>query len=581
MRIVELLGVLRARDIALWADGGTLRYSAPAGALTPHLRALLADRKAELLELLRSIEAQAPAISQVSLEGALPLSFAQERLWFLDQLEPGNPVYNIPMALRLIGNLDVEALESSLNEIVRRHEVLRTTFVAQGGVPSQAIAPPLSLNLPIRDLEGISGIDQETEVQRLATEEAQCPFDLSRGPLLRCALLRLQEQEHVLLSTMHHIVSDGWSRGVFLRELSTLYGAFRAGRPSGLPELPVQYADYAVWQREWLQGEVLEAQLSYWRRQLSGAPTVLDLPTDRPRPAVQSFSGARQSERLSAALYKRLNALSREEDVTLFMTLLAAFNVILHRYTGAQDILVGTPIANRNRAEIEGLIGFFANTLVLRGDLSGDPTFRELLARVRETCLDAYAHQDLPFEKLVEELQPTRSLSHAPIFQVMFALQNVPRRALELSGLEVSQLAVGRATAMFDLSLVVFEAGAELRLVFEFNTDLFDATTIGRMRGHLLTLLRGILADPDERISRLELLTEADRHQLIVAWNEMDTDYPEHLCVHQLFEAQVERTPEAAALRFAGRELTYRELNYHANQVAHYLRGRGVGPETL
>ncbi|MGH7931425.1 MAG: condensation domain-containing protein, partial [Candidatus Binatia bacterium] len=426
MKSSELLALLRREGIELWVEGEKLRYSAPVGAIAPALAAELVNHKAEILRYLRGEGAIAP----VSRDPTLPLSFAQERLWFLDQLEPGSTVYNMPGVFRLKGPLNVAVLKQSLNEIVRRHEALRTTFRSVEGSPQQVVASGLTLPLPVMDLSHRCESDRENEARRLAAEEARRPFDLSRGPLLRAILLRLHQEEHFLLLNMHHIVSDGWSMGVFFREISVLYEAYSNGKPSPLAELPIQYADYAVWQRNRLQGEVLETQLSYWEKQLEDIST-LDLPTDRPRPAAQSFRGARLSLELSKELTEGLKALSRKERVSLFMTLLAAFQTLLHRYTGRDDIAVGSPIAGRNRAEIEGLIGFFINTLVLRADLSGNPTFRELLARVREAALGAYDHQDVPFEKLVQELHPERNLNQSPLFQVMFVLQN-PHTALNL-----------------------------------------------------------------------------------------------------------------------------------------------------
>ena len=545
--------------------------------LSPEKRALL---ELHLMGKGTSV-AKRQEIPQRGRPGPYPLSFAQQRLWFLDQLEPDSPAYNIPMAIRFSGALDAGALEQSLNEIVRRHEVLRTTFSVVDEQPVQIIAPTLSLTLPVVNLGGFPEAEREAQAMRLATEEAQRLFDLTQGSLLRTTLLRLGEEHHILLLTMHHIVSDGWSRGIFIRELSVLYEAFSTGKPSPLPELPIQYADFAVWQREWLQGEVLETQLSYWKQQLTGSPSLLNLPTDRPRPAIQTYRGARQSVTLPKSLTKAVKSLSQQEKVTLFMTLLAAFKVLLYRYTGEEDILVGTPIANRNRVEIEDLIGFFVNTLVLRSNLSGEIAFRELLGRVREAALDAYTHQDLPFEKLVAELRLERNQSYSPLFQVMFVLQNVPRGALELSGLTVSRMRVDSGTAKFDLALSIAEEAEGLRAVFEYNTDLFDATTIERMMGHYQTLLEGIITDPDRRISFLPLLMEAERHQMLVEWNDTQADYPRDSCVHQLFEAQAERTPDAVAVVLEDRQLTYRELNIRANQLAHYLQALGVEPEVL
>jgi amino acid adenylation domain-containing protein len=516
---------------------------------------------------------------------AFPLSFAQQRLWFLDQLEPGSAMYTIPAAASLAGPLNVTALHRALNEVIRRHEALRTTFVTVDGRPLQVVAPTLAVPLPVVDLQQgasdvpLSACERARAAQRLLTEEARRAFDLTRGPLLRAVLLRLSEAEHILLLTMHHIVSDGWSIGVLIRELTTLYEAISTGITAPLHDLPVHYADFAQWQREWLQGAVLEGLLSYWKQQLAGAPFVLQLPTDHPRPPVQSFQGARHCLTLSSPLTAALRALSRREGVTLFMTLLAAFKTLLYRYTGQEDLLVGSPIANRNRAETEALIGFFVNTLVLRTDLSGNPRFTQLLGRVRDTALEAYAHQDLPFEKLVEELRPERSLSHAPLFQIMFALQSAPMPVLELPDLTASLLQIDYGVAKFDLTLDLSETPQGLSGWFEYNTTLFDAATIGRTAEHFRTLLEGIVADPEQHLSDLPLLTEVERHQLLVEWNNTRLEVPQESCMHQLFAAQAGQTPEAVAVVCGEDQLTYRELNRRANQLAHYLQRLGVGPE--
>lgn len=508
-----------------------------------------------------------------------PTSFAQQRLWFLDQLEPQSTVYNMPAALRLTGPLDVAALEESFNEIVRRHEVLRTTFSVKEGQPVQIIDPTLTLVVPVLDLRGLLEPERKAEVSRLSAEEAQLPFDLSRGPLLRSILLRLEAQEHILLLTMHHIVSDGWSMGILFRELSALYGAFSAGKPSPLPALPIQYADFAVWQRQWLQGEALKEQLSYWKKQLDGAPPMLELPTDRPRPAFQTFRGGRESLVLPKSLAEAIKKLGRQEGVTLFMALLGAFKTLLYRYTGQEDIVVGTPIAGRNWAEIEPLIGFFINSLVLRTDLSGNPSFRQLLSRVRRTALDAYAHQDLPFEKLVEELQPKRDLSRTPLFQVFFNMVGLEAPELSLHGLTVERLALLEPQSKFDFTLYVREKNQEIHLELVYNADLFHPDTASRMLGHFHILLDGIVANPDQRLSDLPILTEAERQQLLVGWNETKRDYPKDKCIHELFEAQVEHSPDAIAVTFEDKQITYRELNRRANQLAHYLQKLEVGPE--
>ena len=520
------------------------------------------------------------------------LSFAQQRLWFLDQLEPGQASYNLPEAVRLTGALDVGALERALHEVVRRHESLRTTFImTPDGRPWQVIAPPPRdvVPIPVTDLAGLPAEAREAEARRLATVEAQRPFDLARGPLIRAGLLRLAADEHILLLTLHHIIGDDWSSSVLTQELAALYDAFSQGRPSPLPALRIQYADFAAWQRGWLQGEVLENQLGYWRRQLAGSPPLLELPTDRPRPAVQTFAGDYRSFTLTPDLTRRLKALAQREGATLFMTLLAAFEVLLYRYTGQTDFNVGTPIANRNRADIEGLIGFFVNTLVLRADLSSPteaaPSFRELLRRVRETALGAYAHQDVPFEMVVDALQPQRDLSHSPLFQVMFALQNTPQGALTLSAktapLTLSPVEAHSGTAKFDLTLFMVEDGEALSGALEFNTDLFDAATIERLAGHFQNLLAGLVADPEQSVSRLPLLSEAERYQLLVEWNRTEAPFPAHLCAHHLFEQQAAQTPDAVAVVCGDRALTYRELDARANQLAHHLQGLGAQPETL
>ncbi|MBI2998772.1 MAG: non-ribosomal peptide synthetase, partial [Deltaproteobacteria bacterium] len=485
-----------------------------------------------------------------------PPSFAQQRLWFLDQLEPNSPLYNITRAVRLKGVLDVEALQRALDGIVARHEILRTTFISVEGSPVQTIAEGRTVELAMIDLSTCPEAQRELELQHLLVAEVRRPFNLSQDLILRATVVRLGGKEHILLLVMHHIATDGWSMGIFFRELVALYTAFSTGKPSPLWELPIQYADFAVWQRQWLRGEEIEAQLAYWKRRLAGLP-VLELPTGRPRPAVQTYRGAKQSLILPKSLTGALEAVSLQERVTLFMTLLAAFQILLHRYTGQDDIPVGSPIAGRNRAEIEGLIGFFINTLVLRTDLSRDPTFRELLARVREVCLGAYAHQDLPFEKLVEELRPERDLSRPPLFQIMFILQNTPLEALELPGLTVSPLNVSSDTAKFDLTLSIEQAAGSLATSLEYNTDLFDEATISRMLGHFQTLLQSIAANPEQRLSDLPILTDAEGQQLLVEWNDTKKDYPEDQCIHKLIEVQVERTPDAVAVVFEDQRLTY------------------------
>ncbi len=520
-----------------------------------------------------------PPVVPTERTGALPLSFAQERLWFIDRLEPGSTTYNIPAALRLAGALDQRALERSLSEIVRRHEALRTVFAEVDGSPVQVIAPFGGFALPVEDLSGLGEAEREAALSRRAGEEASRPFDLSAGPLFRPALLRLGSEDHVLLLSMHHIVSDEWSMGVLFRELSALYAAYREGRESPLPELPVQYADYAVWQREQLAGEVLDRQLSYWRERLAGAPELLELPTDHPRPAVQTYGGGTVPVELSPELLERLQALGRSEGATLYMTLLGAFQVLLSKYSGSEDVVVGSPIAGRTRGEVEELIGFFVNTLVLRTDLSGDPSFRETLRRVREATLGAYAHQEVPFERLVAELQPERSLSHSPLFQVMFTLQNAGDEGSALPGLSVSGVNAELASAKFDLSLALAATAQGLRGELDYSTDLFERGTVERMLGHLERVLEQVAAHADARLSRLELLGDAERALVLEEWNRTERPYPRGVCIHELFEAQVRERPGAVALVWGGAELTYQELEARANRLAHHLAGRGVGPE--
>ena len=522
---------------------------------------------------------QSLSIKRVSRDEPLPLSFAQQRLWFLERLNFSGPAYNILIGLRLMGSLNVGALEQSLKEIVRRHEVLRTNFVLVNGSPMQFVSEERFLEISVDDFTGLPEAEREAEVLRVATTESQRSFDFSQDLLMRARLLRLTNREHVFLLTMHHIVSDDWSGGVLFSELGTLYEAFSSGKPSPLTDLTIQYADFAAYQREWLSPEVLEKQLLYWREQLNGAPALLEVPADRVRPPVQTFRGAHKSVRLSKNLIERLNELSRRERVTLYMTLLAAFQTLLSRYTGQDDIVVGTPIANRNHTGIEGLIGFFVNTLVLRTDLSGNPSFRELLQRVKAVALGAYSHQDMPFEKLVEEMHPDRSLSHSPLFQTMFILQNAHESTPQLGGLEVRWLEIENGTAKFDLTLSAVETPEGLSCSLEYSTDLFDEATITRMLLHFQILLEGIVADPGKHLSELPLLSEAECHQLLTEWNNTQREYPRDQTIHQLFEAQVARAPEAVAVVFDDEQLTYRELNCRANQLAHNLRRKGVRAE--
>ncbi|MGA9378658.1 MAG: condensation domain-containing protein, partial [Phormidium sp.] len=573
----EFISQLRKLNINLETDGKNLRYHAPEGALTPNLRQEIIQRKTEIISLLQKAKqlkaVEALSIVPIARDGKLPLSFAQQRLWFLHQLSPDSQSYNMLQALRLEGLLNLAALEKSLNELIDRHEIFRTTFPAVDGIPIQSIAPPTAFTLPVCHLQEFSKPEQTAQIYQIARSQASKPFDLAVEPATQFTLLQLSQEEYVLLLKMHHIIYDGWSLSVFFRELSQLYEAFSQGLPSPLAELPIQYADFAVWQRQWLTGEVLERQLNYWQQQLAGVPLVLELPSDRSRPPVQSFQGGVENLHIDRDLTQRLKQLSKESDATLFMTLLAAFLVLISRYSGQLDILVGSAIANRNIPAIEQLIGFFTNTLALRGDLSGNPTFQDFLAQVRQTTLSAYAHQDLPFEMLVEKLQPERDLSRNPLVQVIFALQNTPLLETSLSGLKIQNFPLSTDVKVrFDLEVDFREVPEGLEGIWCYSTDLFDSNTIERMTGHFLTLLKAIVENPSQPVSQLPILTAAEQQQLLVEWNNTQTDYPVDKCIHQLFEEQVEKTPDAVALVFENQQLTYAQLNIRANQLAHYLR---------
>jgi len=534
----------------------------------------------------RGVKDKAPPLVRAERDEALPLSFAQERLWFLDQLLPNNLLYNLPRAVRLEGRLDIRALERVINEIVRRHEALRTRFEVEEGEPVQVIDEWEPRGLEVEDLTSLPGEEREEEVRRITREEARTGFDLSRGPLLRVKVLKLGEDEHVLFCTMHHIVSDGWSTGILIREVGALYQAYSAGEPSPLAELTFQYADFSVWQREWLQGEALQEELEYWRKQLAGIEN-LKLPTDHPRPAILTYRGASRRFVVEREVSEKLRELCQREGVTLFMALMAAFKVVLMRYGGVEDVSIGTVIANRTRKEVEGLIGFFANTLVLRTDLSGNPSFRESVKREREVALGAYARQEAPFEKLVEEINPDRDLSRSPLFQVMLALQNAGREVLELKGVKLrgggseAETASDVEIARFDLTVSITDLGHELAGVVNYSRDLFEERTIERLMNHYTNVLYGIVKDSEQPICSLNLLSDQEREQIIVEWNETGRPYPEDRRIHEMFEQQVESAPEAVALIYEDRQLSYAELNARANQLAHYLRRLGVGPERL
>ncbi|OJT21385.1 hypothetical protein BO221_26550 [Archangium sp. Cb G35] len=543
----------------------------------------LTPKQRALYELMLKEKARPrPALVRRQGPGPAQASFPQQRLWVLQQLEPDcSFAYNVHITVRFTGPLDVGVLERSFNEVVRRHESLRTTLGSEQGAPVLVLHPEVHVPLPVIELGALPRVEQQTEVERRTREESLRPFDMERAPLMRGTVLRLAADDHVVLVTMHHMVTDRWSLGVLVRELMALYAAFSQGQPSPLPELPVQYSDYAAWQREQMRNEQLREQLSYWKRQLTPLPPPLELPTDRPRPSRKSYRGSREFIRLPVSLTRALKAVAQQQDCTLFMLLLAAFKSVLYRSCGQTDISVGSPIANRKLPELELLIGFFVNTLVLRTDLGEDPTFRALLQRVRSTCLQAYSHQDLPFEQLVEELHPERHLNRNPLFQVMFSFQNTPRQDLAVRGLGSQYLLVDPGSSKFDLLLELREeVEDEITGWLEYDTDLFDGATLARMHGHLLRVLERVAVTQEDRLSALPLLSEAERHQLLVEWSGPRRDYPLEETLHARVEAQVERSPHAVAVSFEGHLLTYRELNTQANRLAWHLRGLGAGPES-
>jgi amino acid adenylation domain-containing protein len=533
----------------------------------------------ERLQKAASGNLETQTILRRAIKRPIPLSFAQQRLWFINQLEPNSSAYNIATGMLVSGNLSLVALQRTFDAIIMRHEVLRTGFHIVGDQPAQVISATLSLPIEVIDLTGLPEAERDAKARCIANEEASRPFDLTTPPLLRARLLRLAGHEHVLVLTMHHIVFDAWSFGIFIREMSVLYDSFCRNNEPPLPELPIQYADFAVWQRGWMNGKVLETQLAYWKQKLLGAPARLKLPTDRARPVTSTLGGQYNTFHISKSLSESLKELSRQHEVTLFMTLLAAFQVLLHRYTEEDDILVGTPIANRKLVETESLIGFFINTLVLRTDLSGSPSFREVLRRVKNITLEAYDNQDIPFEKLVEELKLERNLNIPPLIQVLFVLQNVPVTSFKASDLKLTMFEVDSTSSKFDLTLTMSETARGLSGSLKYNSGLFDKEIIGRMVAHFELLLESIVANPDQSISDMPLMTQAEQHQLLVEWNNTQSSYQQNSCVHKLIEAQVERDPQAIAVVYGDTQLSYEELNKRANQLARSLRSLGVGPE--
>src|SRR5882762_537972 len=513
-------------------------------------------------------------------QATYPASFAQQRLWFLDQLEPGTPAYNLVRAFRISGALDVAALTSAIRTVVRRHESLRTVFEMVEGETRQIVLSDLDIQVPVVDVMHLPSGDRRRAALRIASEEGKKPFDLTQGPLLRALLVRMDRDQHLLVLAMHHIITDGWSISILFRELARCYEAFVNREEVHLPELPVQYVEYAQWQRENITGEVLEKQVAYWKNKLKGAQTVIDLPVDHPRPPIHSWRGATEELIFDSQVLSDLKKLAQQEGSTLFMVFMAAFQALLWRYTGQESILVGTPTAARCQVEIENLVGFFVNTLVIRADFTDNLTFRDLLRQIRNCSLEAYAHQDVPFEKLVEELAPERSMDTTPLFQVMFTFQNIPKQIFQISGLEMEELEFETGIAKFDLEVELYE-DRDFHCRFEYNSDLFDRPTILRTLGHFRNLVNAALENPDQILSQMPLMDPAERERLLVEWNDTAGKYQGTRHIHTAFERQVSSTPNSTALLFHGRELTCREINESSNRLAHYLRKKGVEPGML
>ena len=577
MTILEFLSRLRKSGIELEVVGDKIRINAPDGVLTPSLKGELVARKEEILEFLKTTSTENQStinIPSYPRDGYLPLSYSQERLWFLDQLEPGNYAYNMPAAIRLKGELNLTCFEQALNEILARHEVLRTNFDMVGEKPIQIIAPRKSLPLTLIDLSGLSPEEQAAEAKRLTEEDAKLPFDLRADLLIRATLVKLNLDDHIFILTLHHIISDGWSITVFSREFTTLYSAFVNSQPTSLPSLPIQYVDFACWQREWLQGERLDSQLAYWKRQLEGELPQLEMLLDKPRPPVQSHQSGRAKLELSPTLTQALRQLSHQEDATLFMTLLAAFKVLLLKHTGLEDIIVGSPIAGRNRVETEDLIGFFLNTLVLRTDLSGNPSFRELIHRVKKVAMDAYSHQDIPFEKLLIELQPERNLSRTPLFQVFFNMLNLEGGGQQLPGLTAEMIETPDIGSKFDLTIYLTERNRTIDLAIVYSTDLFNEERIKELLSQYNYLLSQIIADPDTKILTYSLVTPNATSVLPNPQLLLDASW--HGAVHSQFSKNAIHAPNHTALAGQSECWTYQELEERTNQLAHFLLAQGL-----
>ncbi|WP_445369102.1 amino acid adenylation domain-containing protein [Methylomonas sp. BW4-1] len=587
MSVADFLKKLKDLDIYIYVDDGDLKCKAPESVLNSEIIDQLRYRKNELVELLaKERKVDNSHLAPVSRTDLIPLSYAQQRLWFLNQLEPDSSFYNIPIMLRLVGNLNTIALEQSFNEIIRRHEILRTSFVTENEQVHQLISDKSTFSVAYVNFDELPSITRQQAMDNLIVKEKLRVFDLTEAPLARATIINLSQdsskREAILLIVLHHIISDGWSSGILIREFIALYRTFSQGGVSSLPELPIQYADFACWQQKWLAGNNLKNQIDYWRKELEGASNVIELPTDRPRPAVMRYCGGSFCFSIPLLLVRKIQILCRTYDVTLYVYLMTVFNLLLFRHSHQTDLCVGSPVANRNRMEIESLIGFFVNTLVIRSDLSNNPRFSALLAQIKHTVLNAQSYQDLPFDKLIEVLNPQRNTSYNLLFQVMFVLQNKAQYLLKLPDLNISSVENESATSKFDLTLNIEEdESGVLNGTFEYNIDLYDSTTIVRFAEHYLTLLQGIVDTPESRLSELPLLTQRENQQILIDWNATEVDYPANRCIHHLFEAQAEKLPNAVAVVFEGQSLTYAELNSKANQLAHYLGAHGVGPDAL
>ncbi|WP_460860477.1 condensation domain-containing protein, partial [Rheinheimera gaetbuli] len=589
MTLSELIKKLAKAKIKLSVENGFLSASGPRGAVTQDILKELKVHKEALLRYLdHSSVSEEPAIKPVGREQNLPLSYSQKRLWLLDQIEEGSAHYNIPSVLKLVGKLRIDVINKVFTTIANRHEVLRTCFSTdKNGEPIQVIQSLKELNIEIQDYSALHGEPQQIRIKEVINSEASQTFDLSQGLMFRVKIIKTAAEEHYLLVTMHHIASDGWSEGILIKEFSMLYSAYMSGQDNPLPSLAIQYADYANWQQNWLTGEILDKQLNYWQRTLKGIPAVHNLPLDRSRSQLQNFTGSTHHSTVAQGISEEFNRFCLSMGATLFMGLHAVFSSLLSIYSNEQDIVIGTPVANREQPELADLIGFFVNTLVLRSDLSGNPSFIQLLAQSKSILLDAYAHQQAPFEKVVEKLQPERSLSYSPLFQVMLVLQNNETEDMALSGLQLHAVEQAEAIAKYELSLNVIETAEGLSLLWQYSSALFDRQSIERMAGHFNQLISALLANPEKSVLTTSILDENDQIKLIDSWNDTTLAYPQNICLHSQFEAQVAATPDAVAAMYENavvteQQLTYGELNTKANQLAHYLiTEKQVQPDTL